>query len=600
MKKIKILLNCFMLSCVGVFGTQAMELKDIIPFAETDPESKNGHYLAKVRLRVDDRMVNQTGYGLPIHVSGNVDLYDDDGFLTLAVMSRALQEYANQEAVMKKPDDVKGYLKSLVKSLNKIDRWDDVISPLLFRSIERLIIKFPTYGLATQESTESLNTLKGFLSSECDEDHSYNFFFRYFGKWVDGNKEKFNYDTTYKGKSSFRVWELGITDYWQKKIIKKPASTSTLSVFTCNFGELFTNLARRLGEIKATSLSPEDLKMVSHPEYFKGISELTNALVRLKPKENIVLSGLDIAHILTLIAQEELQGEMRQFGLDAPLPFYASIHNILNNSNMIATFRAILLPHEMAGKPLPVALQENADDLWYDLGKDSTQVAGKINKAVSDKTNGMIPTLVQPSQLNGCDFGLFATAYLKAFWLTTFKDEVRGTFTSVSGDKQETTFLKGKVEARYSYVKHDLILDLPLKNNGHYFIWMPYDLADSPLQFFRPEWMKLDESGKFDVTYPKLDITTTTNLLEGCKNIGFGSIAKPILNEFLIGHFEQKTRLKTTLEGVEAAAATAMFVYRGAGGAPRFIINQPHTVSIVQKIAEDVYLPLFTGFIASC
>lgn len=130
-------------------------------------------------------------------------------------------------------------------------------------------------------------------------------------------------------------------------------------------------------------------------------------------------------------------------------------------------------------------------------------------------------------------------------------------------------------------------------------VWMPKDKKVSA-QYFDPSWLTNLKYEDVRLTYPKIDIETKADLLSLCQNMGMDSLSGTFWNGLVLGKFFQNARLKTTLEGVEAAAVTGMcFAMSIQKEPPRIDINKPHSVSIVLEVNPGMYLPAFTGWIAS-
>lgn len=466
--------------------------------------------------------------------------------------------------------------------------------------MNRLLEKFVNYPGKNLSNFQELIGLDKILQSSSEANLTYGLFFESFGKWVRENQHFFGGFASDKTKRSYRVEVVGIH---YSSFEKNDPNFLSPSV-SCNVANLMQNLAVTIRQLPVTALltNSEIKEVLTQPQHLLALSSLTNKLLRTaNPHENSLLSGLDIWNLLTIVSNlpegDVLRSNLRTNGLDAPLSYYKTLKKMISSSGIIDFFHVALLPIGHAQMALPGALDDA--ELWFELGKPTDVVASKVNKMVNEKTHGLIPGVVRAVDLEKVNFAIFATTYLKTLWENKFHQEKTDIFTSSRDEPQNVTFLMGKMRVGYQNTNDALILDIPLKGNAHYMVWMPKDKKVSA-QYFDPSWLTNLKYEDVRLTYPKIDIETKADLLSMGQNMGMDSLTGTFWNGLILGRFFQNARLKTTLEGVETAAVTGMcFAMCIQKEPPRIDINKPHSVSIVLEVNPGMYLPAFTGWIAS-
>ena len=239
---------------------------------------------------------------------------------------------------------------------------------------------------------------------------------------------------------------------------------------------------------------------------------------------------------------------------------------------------------------------------------DGTTAARSINRWVSDRTRGLIPTIVDASAVQDQELVLVNTVYLKADWLEPFLAERTsdGQFTTSDNRTVTVPFMSDMEPMRRRFVRladADAV-ELPYQG-GVLAMWLivPHDPAGLPAVEEALDAEALTglhsaaQKGLVDVTMPKWEQTLPpADLFEWlcpqgfCAGAGFDGIAPGIfITAALHG-----AKVIVDEKGTEAAAATAgMFAESGPPPADLTIIaDRPFLWAIVH---EDTGALLFLG-----
>lgn len=208
--------------------------------------------------------------------------------------------------------------------------------------------------------------------------------------------------------------------------------------------------------------------------------------------------------------------------------------------------------------------------------KLSSEAAVKaINKWVSDKTNGLIPTLHDKPYAAGTMLVLLNTIYMKAGWLTEFDGSAtyEQNFTKPDGAAASVPFMHMKDDLAY------------ISSEGVEGVVLPYDDGETAFVALRPtdgtaiELAKaLDEGAlseyiagaaqrKVALAMPKFTVEYSVNMNDMLKDMGLVTLFDPARAdlsamgsganaELYIDQVFQKVKIEVNEEGTEAAAVT--------------------------------------------
>ena len=239
---------------------------------------------------------------------------------------------------------------------------------------------------------------------------------------------------------------------------------------------------------------------------------------------------------------------------------------------------------------------------------DGAAAAGTINSWVSQKTRGLIPTIVNEAVVQGQELILVNTVYLKADWLWPFLPERTRDGQFTTGDNQSVTvpFMSDMepVSRRFVRLDHADAVEL-LYKGSELAMWLivPHDPAglaavegslDAEALTGLPD---AAQTGLVDVTMPKWEQTLPpADLFEWlcpqgfCAGAGFDAIAPGIfITAALHG-----AKVIVDEKGTEAAAATAMMFAESMPPEPDLTIvaDRPFLWAIAH---QDTGALLFVG-----
>lgn len=583
----------------------SLELREIKPIDTAHEESNKGQYIAVFSFNTNntDNFLSPNPYKhlKSQETQSTIPVFDDDGALTFAVLSRFFQElYVHNKSVSQQ---------SLDEFLNSPMIRPDLFIPLLQYASNRMLTKLPQYeeneekkkgnAYCTHKYAKAIPIINQHLETlTTSRSYTFSQFFSTYARWIQNNSLNFVSNTKIDGKQ-LSYESLDIRPYFPLDSNHPGWSNSFM---TCHFGKIITQLEHHLAALPRTSLLTEHQKelIFGNAAQLTTLSTLTNQLIENSDlSQNQLLSGLDIWHLLSITSHlpdaHPLRANLATLGLSTPLSYYTALKSMATDSKIIDFYNAVLLPKDLKDTPLPEALKDS--ELWFRLGDNANAIAKEINDKVAEKTRNLITDFINESDLFEIKMGIFATTYLKTFWEKKFDKEIDGTFTTAMGEEKTIRFLKTRQRIGYSKDDSGLYVDIPLKGNAHYLIWMPND-KPTKLPILSPTCVTF-KLGKVELTYPKLDIQQRTELFPLCQKIGLTTLEEPVWGKIVPKSFFQRARLKTTLEGVEAAAATGMtFKAASIVEYPNIDIDKPHMMSIALDLGNQQYLPVFTGWIA--
>ncbi|MXW96948.1 MAG: serpin family protein [Acidimicrobiaceae bacterium] len=220
---------------------------------------------------------------------------------------------------------------------------------------------------------------------------------------------------------------------------------------------------------------------------------------------------------------------------------------------------------------LVTAARQYGADLQPVDTSNGAAAAAAINRWVSDRTRGLIPTIVDPGAVQNQKLVLVNTVYLKADWLLPFLPDFTSDGPFITGADQSVAvpFMRDQepVHRRFVRLEGADAVELPYVG-GELAMWLvvPHDPAGLATVEESLDAATLTglsdaaQTGRVDVTMPKWELTLPpTDLFEWlcplgfCAGAGFEGIAPGIfLSAALHG-----AKVIVDEKGTEAAAATA-------------------------------------------
>ena len=250
-----------------------------------------------------------------------------------------------------------------------------------------------------------------------------------------------------------------------------------------------------------------------------------------------------------------------------------------------------------------------------DFGTDAG--VEKVNNWCSEKTHGMIPTIMDGPDDN-LKLALINALYFKGQWSTKFNksNTQEEYFTAIDGSRNKIDFMNQAEEFLYSESEDMQVCELPFGNKAYAMDFLlPHKDLDFNEFFSDFTYDDLDEylsafgTAQVILMLPKLDLEDDVNLIPALSRLGikdsfiygtadFTGIHEP--KELYIGIVRQKTALEMNEEGAKAAAVTSIGMYNDASPGPVdqavFIADHPFLFLIREKSTGAIlFIGAYTG-----
>ena len=253
-----------------------------------------------------------------------------------------------------------------------------------------------------------------------------------------------------------------------------------------------------------------------------------------------------------------------------------------------------------------------------------TETLAEVNGWCYDKTHGMIPEILNESELNANALLLLMNAiYFKATWTEKFDpaDTRDKTFTTADGQTQSLPMMHRKALAQYSENDVCTMLNLPYGSGDKWSmkVLLPREgkTVDDVIASLNAEsWQQLRYNGwspNVDIEMPRFKTTFETDLIEPLSAMGAPTMFMPGVAEFpnissnfkkdvYVGLMKQKAAIEVDEEGTKASAVTIAEMIETSAGGPwdiekpmnvDFHANRPF-VYVIQEASTGVIFFLGT------
>lgn len=253
------------------------------------------------------------------------------------------------------------------------------------------------------------------------------------------------------------------------------------------------------------------------------------------------------------------------------------------------------------------------EDFRAEIFSAESDIVDKVNNWVNEKTEGMIPKLLEesPKDLKAV---LMNAISFKAKWETPYEAEdieEESEFTNYDGSVSEVTMLRSDEK---EYIQDGFYTGFVKNYKGGKYSFMALLPKKTAKSFQRKAIEQIDFKAYYDSRYysdvvarmPEFEISANMELTEFCQSLGIRSIFKSDADfcgmtkkePLMVNAVIQKAFIKVDRDGTEAAAVSAMCVY--AGCAPdfeniKFIeLDRPFVYAIVDR---ESGLPVFSGVV---
>ena len=239
---------------------------------------------------------------------------------------------------------------------------------------------------------------------------------------------------------------------------------------------------------------------------------------------------------------------------------------------------------------------------------DGAAAAEAVNRWVSERTRGLIPTIVDAGAVQDQQLVLVNTVYLKADWLVQFLPDYTEDGEFTTGDNQTVTvpFMSDRIpfERRYVRLEGADAVELPYEG-GELAMWLvvPHDPAgleavEQSLDAAALTGLPLDaRTGPVELTMPKWEQTLPpADLFKWLCPRGFcpGARFEGIAPGIFISAALHGAKVIVDEKGTEAAASTALMFPTSMPPEPdlRIVADRPFLWAIVH---QDTGALLFVG-----
>lgn len=253
---------------------------------------------------------------------------------------------------------------------------------------------------------------------------------------------------------------------------------------------------------------------------------------------------------------------------------------------------------------------ENYDANVESLDFSSPEAPKTINQWVSDKTGGLIPTIIDDKIDDSSILFLLSATYFKGLWAIPFdKDKTQeGEFTTSSGETLKVPMMRSVSTYRYVESSTSQVIELPYADGRiRMMIILPTESVDAlpPLSLnfishlrasLQDKEVSLDlprfkMESQFDLDQPLT--TMGMGIAFDPKKADFTKLTTPAREDLFIRKVRHKTFLTVDEVGTEAAAATSVEVSsRGIKRTFEMTVNRPFLFLILDS---ELGLPLFIG-----
>ncbi len=235
---------------------------------------------------------------------------------------------------------------------------------------------------------------------------------------------------------------------------------------------------------------------------------------------------------------------------------------------------------------------------------------------LNDNTGGLLKDNIKDVKLSpAAVLALASTVYFNAKWDTTFEkeDNDEKIFHGTAGDCM-TEFMNQTTEGIYYWSDNFSAVGCKFDLGGQMYFILPDEgvntdevlMREEAIKFMVGDTSSVNRTGtKINLSVPKFDLTSQTDLITGLKHLGVNDIFSAEKANFspltdasgvFVSGAEHAVRVKIDENGCTAAAYTTFFLSSAPMPPPDevdFVLDRP----FIFVITNDVGLPLFVGIV---
>lgn len=366
--------------------------------------------------------------------------------------------------------------------------------------------------------------------------------------------------------------------------------------------------------------------------------DISKEIIPLSHSGNVVMSPLSLATSLgmTLLAakgstRSELASALR---LPAQVPqvqvdaFFEKIISKATSMSAIG-YQKILMYNKMLlaarDPPLPLLprfedglTKYNASAEVVNFRTQAKAITDDVNSWISNKTQGLIPTLFDEPLPNDTAYLIVNTLYFQGLWVSKFRSEEEISFLLEDGSRKATKFMDQRSELKY------LKLQYGQRGDGVELVVSPYQGNNASMVFLLPSSnlsvnklfnsrmitsmvQKVIQEGEvieMDLYVPKVNFKSTLKMKEYLVSLGARTMFSRSWADFSAVRGESRiyvdaihhaTAIEIDEEGTKAASSTGV-VFRESSWTFQLKLNRPFAFVIYD---DSLRVPLFVGKVAS-
>ena len=354
-------------------------------------------------------------------------------------------------------------------------------------------------------------------------------------------------------------------------------------------------------------------------DYTKKYNRFTEVLLRkfaTKENGNILLSPFSILMLLA-IAADATSGKTREeianvlsnsMRFEEVRDLLCKLQRVITVKDILASANALCVSHRIKADILP----EYPANLKTRFGGDlfaSESIVEDVNNWVSEKTNGLIPQILNaPISDETAAFLLNAVSF-KADWHVKFEEELIAPekFENAGGTTVEMLMLHGTEK---SYIEDENITGFvkPYKEEYSFMALLPKEKGRDALMktLERTDFTELfykKTNADVSMAMPEFRYSFEKNMTETCKVLGIHKLFEndadfsPMTTTALkAGSIFHKAHIELDRKGTKAAAVTGMGIMLAScvimGERKKVYLTRPFIYAIIHN---KTGLPVFTG-----
>lgn len=309
-----------------------------------------------------------------------------------------------------------------------------------------------------------------------------------------------------------------------------------------------------------------------------------NAEYQLNASQNYVASPISVSLLLAVLAHglagETLHEVISAFEIkpeenNTALQGMVNLHSELN-SHAVVKVTNIVLAHPTLAPEYIDRIKAFATSEQMDMS-DLPKLTSKINKYVSDNTNGLIKEIVKQEEMDGAIAMFMNTIYFKDNWAIQFESENTKDMPFLALEGQRTEKLMYSHSKKYNYHETDAYQHLELDyvtTNFSFGIVLPKDVNSQPMLLRQHEIIENVlhfRKETVNLSMPKFSQETEIDLIPMLKSIGIKKLfnnaesnmfVEPVPS--FVSMMKQKAKIIVDEKGTEAAAVTVAKMMRCA------------------------------------